>query len=219
MALNRDSTHPNPWRPPNDMQKLMHIYYPDNIYKGYRKEFKPTSNWFNDNSLSWKLYIGFKKGFVIGATLSAIEIYTYQKDKTPRAMLGRVLYTTIPMTSFFMSYVATLELSKSVFEKNGLDKNSNWTYALATLAPATIWSTWKTVRGGCHVVFFGSIFGGLYNELKQMGYDVFNSDPWRLGQNEVNSMNPADGWKWKGFSHYDKYDDGPQWKKWEEQKK
>ena len=66
MVLNGDSTHPIPWGPPTDRDNIIRYYNPEKIYKGYEEKNVPRPNFLTDTSLTWRLGVAAKKGFVFG---------------------------------------------------------------------------------------------------------------------------------------------------------
>ena len=67
--LNKDSTHPKPWRPPTDWDHLLRIYDPYPIFtKTGPQFFKRKHNWIEDDPFMTNLAYSAKKGFGFGKT-------------------------------------------------------------------------------------------------------------------------------------------------------
>jgi hypothetical protein len=68
--LNKDSTHPNPWKPPSHMDQLLHNHSAAyNVYRGeqHRKFTTIESvNFLNDGSFFERFSRMAWRGFVIG---------------------------------------------------------------------------------------------------------------------------------------------------------
>jgi hypothetical protein len=64
--LNKDSTHPNPWKPRTMYERHTIFWQPYKIYKGWPEDIKPLYNPLAQDPFWSKIGVAAWKGFVIG---------------------------------------------------------------------------------------------------------------------------------------------------------
>ncbi len=145
MVLNGDSTHPRPWRPPNDFERLFGIYEPYKIRRKYAEaKFQRKYNWIEDDSFASHMSTALKKGVPAGLIVSVIDLEMYSKLSSPRQKMLRVAYVATPIVAMFMSYTALRRLSSNMLGSMGMKRDSYWTYAAAAAGPSSILMAWHS---------------------------------------------------------------------------
>ena len=143
--LNKDSTHPNPWKPPSRLDQCMGFHH--SAYKIYRRENQdtllvpnPDINPLKKGTFMDKMLVSTWKGFAIGALASALDMVFITQSVSAKVNITRFLYITPPVMMMPISFTMTREL---------LDKQIGdcyTTYNLASLAPATVWGFFSKLK-------------------------------------------------------------------------
>lgn len=166
--LNKDSTHPNPWRPPTQWCRWAPAsYQPYRIYRGNPEgPVKPAHNFLEDDPFLDNVRIVGTKSFLFGTAYAANDIIVLNRIDAPRAQLARYFFVMPPFIAIGLTYISAREILGNLSTK----KNDTWTYGVATLAPATIWGIFKnSVLSGTRFFMFGAIFAIAYKTNKDVG--------------------------------------------------
>ena len=136
--LNKDSTHPNPYRPPSALDQFHGMHH--NAYKIYRHPMEdkllvpnPNINPLISGTFLDRILNSTWKGFVIGTFASCMDMVFIQQSVSLKTNIARWLYITPPIMMMPVSYTMTQELLGRHLGDRHL------TYSLSSLAPAMIW--------------------------------------------------------------------------------
>ena len=141
--LNKDSTHPNPWKPPQAIDQLTSRYFANyQIYHHPKSEtvFRndPTKNMVSDGSLFNRIAIWGSRGFAVGCFFSYCDIMFFTQSISWKTNVARFLYITPPTTVLAPAYIVTREVVSGLAGQEKL-----WPYVASALAPAGLWGTFR----------------------------------------------------------------------------
>ena len=142
--LNKDSTHPNPYRPPSFLDQFHGMHH--NAYKIYRHPMEdkllvpnPDINPLISGTFLDRILNSTWKGFVIGTFASCMDMVFIQQSVSLKTNIARWLYITPPIMMMPVSYTMTQELLARQLGDRHL------TYSLSSLAPAIIWGFFSKI--------------------------------------------------------------------------
>lgn len=204
--LNKDSTHPNPWAPPNAYNFATLAYNPYRIYKGHPTTITKLPNPLRDDPFFSKMVRGAWDGFLIGIGLATTSTLLDPKLVGFRPKMARFVYLAAPYSVMPVTYIATRE----VMEHFAGDQT--WTYFWATAAPATIYGVVRnSFSSGALFLFFGGMIPLIYKMNIDYGGFFHMHNPDRIGPSRFLPLS------WKGNSKskfLESYETEPSWKKW-----
>jgi len=180
--LNKDSTHPNPWYPPTQYERMFNVALPYRIYRHPMSTYeplKPLRNFLEEDPLLTNIGWAAWKSFIFGMAFAANDIIVINNIDTRKARFARLCYLVPPYVGMGVSYVCLREALGNV----GSEKNAPWTYPVACIAPGTIWGiTRNSFEHGLRFTLFAGViaacwkwnqvYGGL---LSGMGGLAFSS--------------------------------------------
>jgi len=136
--LNKNSTHPNPWYPPTQYERMGSVSLPYRIYRDPRitpEPLKPLRNFLEEDDLVKNIGWAARKGFVLGLAFAVNDILVINNIDTRKARFARLCYLVPPYVGMTVSFVCFREALGNISSK----KNAPWTYPVACIAPGTIW--------------------------------------------------------------------------------
>lgn len=141
--LNKDSTHPNPWKPPQAIDQISSRYTSSyQIYHHPKADtiFKsdPTKDMTAEGSLMSRMLLWGARGFAVGCFFSYCDIMFFTQSISWKTNVARFLYITPPTTVLGPAYIVTREVTSGLV---GQDKV--WPYVASALAPAGLWGTFR----------------------------------------------------------------------------
>jgi len=219
--LNKDSTHPKPWRPPTDWDHLMRIYDPYPIFtKTGPQFFKRKHNWIEDDPFMTNFLYFAKKGFGFGVLAAAIDHTQYSKMQGAKQQIMRATYVALPVMSMFVSYGCMREFSANIMERFGKKRDNNWTYVAAAMGPSSVIMAWHRLPfSTAWSLGLITATGGILNkEFNLMGRNWFFGSPgygeesnkqWWFGPLDYDRANSR-------WSYYTNRDPGPTFDKFED---
>ena len=86
--LNKDSTHPNPWYPPTQYERMGSVSLPYRIYRDPRitpEPLKPLRNFLEEDDLVKNIGWAARKGFVLGLAFAVNDILVINNIDTRKA--------------------------------------------------------------------------------------------------------------------------------------
>jgi len=173
--LNKNSTHPNPWYPPTEYERIRGMVPPYRIL--HRNEdpigpVKKAPNFLEDNPFLENVWWGGKTGFMVGTALAMNDIINVNSIDANRARFFRYCFIVPPYIAMGVSWVCARELLGNVSK----EKDAQWSYPVAMLAPAAIWGIFKnSFERGARVAIFGGGAAWLWKYNKDVG-DAFQPD-------------------------------------------
>ena len=142
--LNKDSTHPNPYKPPSLLDQLHGMHH--SAYKIYRNPWEgkvlvpnPDINPLTSGTFLERILKSTWKGFVIGTFASCMDMVFIQQSVSLKTNITRFLYITPPIMMMPVSYTMTQELLARQLGDRHL------TYTLSSFAPAIIWGFFSKI--------------------------------------------------------------------------
>jgi len=236
--LNADSQHPNPWRPKTVFEAAMFVKMGDmNLLDNVQPTLKKRNMDFESVGLGGNLAYFGKVGLRIGICHGTFDAINITKVETFNAGLARTLYLTVPWVGMFTSYAAAYHLINNMTH----EKHKPRHYALAAIAPGTVWGVFKRCPwSGSKVTFwwgsimafvkysndigygFGSLTAALFDRtlFEQRGY---GNDPTRAAEKDTgitpNHWKDYDKpmWPFRGFDeggvNDQKWNIAPDWHK------
>ena len=143
--LNKDSTHPNPWKPPSMFDQTFGFHH--SAYKIYRPKNEdslfvanPDINPLKRGTFLDKMLVSTWKGFAIGTIASMLDMVFITQSVSMKTNLTRFLYITPPVMMLPISFTMTKELLE------GQIGDCHSTYTLASLAPSTVWGFFRKLK-------------------------------------------------------------------------
>ena len=141
--LNKDSTHPNPWKPPQAIDQITSKYTSSyQIYHHPKADtiFKsdPTKNMAADGSLMSRMLLWGARGFAVGCFFSYVDIMFFTQSISWKTNVARFLYITPPTTVLGPAYIVTREVTSGFAGQEKM-----WPYVASALAPAGLWGTFR----------------------------------------------------------------------------
>jgi len=229
--LNKDSTHPNPWYPPTEMERFRCAAVPYRILHHSNDPIgpmKPGRNFLEQDPFLDNCRFGAVWGWKIGTILALNDIVNVNQIDANRARFARYCFIVPPYIAMGVSYVCAREVLGNVSK----EKDALWTYPAATLAPGTIFGIFKNnFYVGLRVTGFMALFATYWKWNIDLGHVA--DTPWSLlnfdkhsklqdynhetGQYRTQTM-PAEGWKGWPFKYNSvkswwSMTDEPTWKK------
>jgi len=212
--LNKDSTHPNPWYPPNQYQRMVGFAVPYKIFNGplYQPEAlkKPLRNWLEEDDLISSCWWAAQKSFLFGCAAAANDILVVNSIDTTGARIARFCYVVPPYVAMGISFVCAREALGNMSK----EKNASWTYPAACIAPGAIYGITRNNFGrGIRFTLFSAVlaamwkwnsdYGGMLNIGVLAGQDTYTGQSdWYTdidhGKNKYKEMN-AWGQGWRGW--------------------
>jgi len=189
--LNKNSTHPNPWFPPTEFERMR------GLSGGYRIFHHPADpigpiqkrpNFLEDKPFLENLRWGAVKGFQIGTVLAVNDIITVNAIDANRARFARYCFIVPPYIAMGVSWVCARELLGNLSK----EKNALWSYPAAMLAPATIWGIFRnSFERGARVAVFGGMAAAAWKWNKDNG-EVMDPSHSSFSGNGVHIMKDYD---------------------------
>ena len=93
--LNKDSTHPNPWYPPTQWERIAGVSVPYRIHRDSRitpEPLKPLRNFLEEDDLINNIGWAARKGFVLGLAFAVNDILIINNIDTRRARFVIIRY-------------------------------------------------------------------------------------------------------------------------------
>jgi len=172
------------------MPKEQFVYPPLRIYRGNDPDTmehpipKSVDCFDKMDGFGDRMKYAFKKGFMAGAFFSALDITQISRITDRRVQLARFAYFTLPAVTAACGWMATLEIGKKMFGKEGYAG----AYVVAGAAPAAVFSAWRKRPAAFPKVFaVAAIAGATYN------YAIENNHYWNT---ELAWLNPNDRFDW-----------------------
>jgi len=135
--LNKDSTHPNPWYPPTEFERMRGIAYPYRIYHHPMNTIGPLptlKNFLEEDPLLDKIrWAGFT-GLKVGTLVALNDIINVNAIDAPKARFARACFIVPPYMAMGVSFVCAREVLSNMSKQ----KDAAWIYPMAMIAPATI---------------------------------------------------------------------------------
>lgn len=160
--LNKDSTHPNPWYPPTEYERMRGFCVPYRIYHNPKDPIgpiKPLKNFLEEDGFISNCGWAAWKGLFIGSLFAANDIIVVNNIDAPKARFARCCYVIPPYVGMAVSFVAAREALGNISR----EKNAPWTYPAAVLAPASIWGIFRNgLDHGIRFAVFGGIVAAVY---------------------------------------------------------
>jgi len=160
--LNKDSTHPNPWYPPTEYERIQGMATPYRIFHSPNDPIgpvKPLRNFLEQDDLLTNIRWAAWKGLGIGIVLGLNDIIIVNQIDTLRARWARMSYIVPPYVAATVSFVCAREALGNI----SAEKNAPWTYPAAMVAPGTIYGIAKnSFDRGLRFTFFGAIAAATY---------------------------------------------------------
>jgi len=167
--LNKDSTHPNPWYPPTQYERLGNMAVPYRIYRHPQSTYepiKPLRNFLEEDDLITNIGWAAWKSFIFGLAFAANDIVVINNIDTRKARFARLCYLVPPYVGMGVSYVCFREALGNV----GKEKNAAWTYPVACIAPGTIWGIVRnSFERGLRFTFFSGVIAACWKWNQQYG--------------------------------------------------
>ena len=147
--LNKDSTHPNPYKPPSMFDQTFGFHH--SAYKIYRPqsekylfEANPDINPLKRGTFMDKMLVSTWKGFAIGTIASMLDMVFITQSVSMKTNITRFLYITPPVMMLPISFTMTRELLE------GQIGDCHSTYTLASLAPSIVWGFFSKLKIPSH---------------------------------------------------------------------
>lgn len=231
--LNKDSTHPNPWYPPTEFERMRGIAYPYRIFHHPMNTIGPLptlKNFLEEDPLLDKIRWGASTGLKVGTLVAVNDIINVNAIDANKARFARACFIIPPYIAMGVSFVAARE----VLSNTSKQKDAAWIYPMAMIAPATIHGVVKnSFIAGVRASFALGLLGYLYKwniengNLLDQWYSTLNPERSGLGKyqdyNHETGMNRQlhvthDGWKGWPFRsdnlrNFATPSDEPDWKK------
>lgn len=208
--LNKDSTHPNPWYPPTEMERFHGISLPYRIFHNPRNPIGPLEkgpNFLEDDPFLDNCRHAAVLGLKVGTVVALNDIVNVNAIDATRARFARFCFIVPPYPAMTVSFVCARE----VFANISKEKDALWTYPAAALAPATVWGIFKNnFQSGFRFAALWGFFAAAWKFNTDTGF-VF--DPFK------SSLNPT-GYTWvmdhnhETGIHRDKHIGVEGWKGW-----
>jgi len=214
--LNKNSTHPNPWKPPSMFDQWSGQYTA--AYKIYRPRCEenfmkpdPTKNGIKNGAFSERFGLWTYRGFVIGLAVSYLDIVFITQSRNVRTNIARILYLTPPVMTLPMAYLTTREVLGTTFGENQV-----WTYAAAAVPPAAIWASFrKRFRSGVWVGLAFALYGVVQKSNEDLGGEIFG----KTKPDSFDKERPLGVWKNRhSLQSWTEADPGPYWKQFVDEK-
>jgi len=184
--LNKDSTHPNPWRPPSERERYMAMghfasYRILNDPRNAAGPIKKGHNFIEEDPFLTNVRWGAFAGFKIGAIVAANDIVNVHSIMGTRARVARCCYIIPPYVAAGTSWI----LAREFLGNFGQEKNGLWSYPVAVAAPATIWGIFKnSIESGLRFFVFGGLAAAAYKFNKDKGHVFQPEDSFFAGGKE-----------------------------------
>jgi len=228
--LNKDSTHPNPWYPPTELERFRGGVGPYRIWHNPYDPIGPIKKakiFLEQDPFMDNCRFGAVLGAKVGILVAANDIINVNQIDANRARFARVCFIVPPYMAMGVSFVCAREVLGNVSK----EKNALWTYPAAAIAPGTVWGLFKNdFLIGLRMTAMMALFATYWKYNHDMGhvYDV----PWSF-LNAVHVKNQdynhetglhreqsieAEGWKGWPFTansvkNWWTQTDEPSWKK------
>jgi len=166
--LNADSQHPNPWRPKTVYEAAWFVNMGNmNLLDNQQPALKKRHMDFESVGLGGNLAYYGTVGARIGICHGSFDAINITKVTTFSAGLARTLYITVPWVGMFTSYAATYHLVNNWSQ----EKHKPRHYAIAALAPGTVWGVFKrSPWSGAHVAFWWGLTTALVKYSNDNGF-------------------------------------------------
>lgn len=228
--LNKDSTHPNPWYPPTELERFRGGAVPYRIFHSPFDTIGPLKkgkNFLEDDPFLDNCRFGTMLGFKVGALVALNDIVNVNAIDATRARFARICFIVPPYMAMGLGFVCAREVLGNVSK----EKDALWTYPAATVASGTVWGIFKnSFMSGLRVTAFMALFATYWKWNVDLGgvadpaWSMLNREHYRVqdynhetGVHRGQSIE-AEGWKgWpfesSSFKNWWSMTDEPSWKK------
>ena len=216
--FNKDSTHPNPWKPPSRMDQFN--CYRSNDYKIWKPDFEkifmrpdPSKNIITHGPFGDRLATAAWRGFIGGLALSYVDVIFMSGAVTISGHLARFLYLTPPVMAVPVTYLVSKEALTSVTGKDGI-----FTYTFAAIPPSLLWGAFRNSAKATFLPFAFLASIGIWSKMNEESGGTFGYGFGEDGEDHKwEKAQMVDDWKQRKSSDlYGMFkDDEPFYKKWE----